>query len=596
MANISEIKNVHDGAEVTNWISQINAGNTVYDIATHHGITFKDGSKGESVIWNGLTDIEVIIPSIADIVQSPIVFAGTVNKDGVDWNDTHKDGPKEGYLVFVIEDCTFNEFACEAGDMAIYDGSKWNIVSGENQVKITGTTNADIKDENRTVVAVGAAKDVLEVEGKALSLELDYADIAAHFKTTGGAVTDANLDNVTVKSKSIKLEQGNSSEVTLSTDVKFDNATALADGTVTFTGVSGLVSDVTFGKFEAGLFPGLTLNAESKTFEVTGGSLTTVDGEDFVKSIRLAGSEDGANDAFSMITGISRADGTEFLKGIHITGADETSDLSIEGILSTETSNVKFVEGLKEGAPVTSINGGSFELTENGSDIVTGLVDTTEGAAGDVISSVSVVANNDTSVLASATVSDHVLSFTPANVTSGVTVTTSSKSLVKKDVNFTPASVATYGEFKTSGFTTNTIGLTFSKGAESTYTATSAWYKLEATKGGYSIDNTGMIATVPAKTFGVSMTEGTLPSLGESSVVRQGSLTGSVATALSVNPIEFKALTVDKIDLPGAYSLAVGDGDGSITVGAEGKLEGVGSVDLTGYLTGAEIVTTLASN
>ena len=64
MANISNNVNVHDGAAVGNWISQIHAGNATYDIATHHKITFKDGSTDtKGVTWNGLTDLEVIIPS-----------------------------------------------------------------------------------------------------------------------------------------------------------------------------------------------------------------------------------------------------------------------------------------------------------------------------------------------------------------------------------------------------------------------------------------------------------------------------------------------------------------------------------------------------
>ena len=73
--------NVSDHVSKTseNWISQINAGNVTYDIATHHSITFKDG-KGDTtgVEWNGLSDLEIVIPSITDIVQSPIEFAGTV--------------------------------------------------------------------------------------------------------------------------------------------------------------------------------------------------------------------------------------------------------------------------------------------------------------------------------------------------------------------------------------------------------------------------------------------------------------------------------------------------------------------------------------
>jgi hypothetical protein len=83
---ISENKNVHGEGEVksavTNWISQINAGGEVYDIATHHGITFKDGNGDTTgVTWNGLTDVEIVIPTIQDLIQDPIKFVGTVDED-----------------------------------------------------------------------------------------------------------------------------------------------------------------------------------------------------------------------------------------------------------------------------------------------------------------------------------------------------------------------------------------------------------------------------------------------------------------------------------------------------------------------------------
>lgn len=202
MAKFENNANVHDGAAVTNWISQINAGGTTYDIATHHSIKFVEG--GEETTWNGLTDLTVVIPTIQDIVQTPIEFAGTVGADGVvAWNATHTDGPKTGYLVFVTADCTFGDLACEAGDMAIYDGAKWNIVSGENQVKIVAGTAEGVTENNRTTIAVGAAKDVLVVEGKALALTLDYADINAHLTT--GDVEDVKFTNATVGDAYVKL-------------------------------------------------------------------------------------------------------------------------------------------------------------------------------------------------------------------------------------------------------------------------------------------------------------------------------------------------------------------------------------------------------
>ena len=157
MANITDKTNLNGHVDITdgkqNWISQINAGGTVYDIATHHSVTFVEGNNGAKTVWNGLTDLEVVIPSITDIVQTPIEFAGTVDANGdITWVNGHSK-EEVGSLVFVTDDCTFAGKACEAGDMAIYDGTKWNIVSGENQVEIVGGTS-DVNDDNRTTVAV----------------------------------------------------------------------------------------------------------------------------------------------------------------------------------------------------------------------------------------------------------------------------------------------------------------------------------------------------------------------------------------------------------------------------------------------------------
>jgi hypothetical protein len=104
--NINNTVSEHVSKTSENWISQINAGGKVYDIATHHSITFKDGKNDQTGIeWNGLSDLEIIIPSITDIVQTPIEFAGTVGENGaITWNDAHKDGPQTGYLVFFTAD------------------------------------------------------------------------------------------------------------------------------------------------------------------------------------------------------------------------------------------------------------------------------------------------------------------------------------------------------------------------------------------------------------------------------------------------------------------------------------------------------------
>ena len=350
MANIKPNENaadLHNGAGVTNWISQINAGGTVYDIATHHGITFRDGNGGTTTTWNGLSDIEVIIPTIADIVQSPIEFAGTVGADGaVVWNATHTDGPKTGYLVFVTADCTFNDIACEAGDMAIYDGAKWNIVSGENQVQLVGNV-----ENNKVTVAVGAAVDVLTVEGKTLTLAVDMNYILGQLDLKKGKITSVEFENATVDNAYVKLTQESDSTVTIGTDINIQKATNLKDGTVTFKNATGIVKDVNFGTFTPGELPSFTKNSQ-KELSIAGGALTKGIGTDFVDEVtfgKVKFEDADANDEnkIVMLTGIIAGEGKEFFKGIDVTKEGETADFTIAGYIAPEDGvSAKYVKGL----------------------------------------------------------------------------------------------------------------------------------------------------------------------------------------------------------------------------------------------------------
>ncbi len=607
MANISDKTNLTEhtgvvnetGVAGANWISQINAGGTVYDIATHHGITFREGNGGATTTWNGLSDIEVIIPSITDIVQSPIEFAGTVAGGKIEWNATHGDEPKTGYLVFVTEDCEFEGHAVEAGDMAIYDGTKWNIVSGENQVKIVGETDSTIADGNRTVVKVGAAKDVLVVEGKALSLTLDYTDLDKHVSLSKGKETEVVLDKLTVGSVGINLNKGVDIPTTIGSEKSFLKATELEDGTVNFTNATGLVTGITWGAFNAGTATTSEKNSE-QTLEVTGGNLNLSSKQQsgaFVDSVSInpvafKTANTGEAGSISMVTGITKKDGQEFLKGVHVTGEGETADLTFDGYMTTTKDNVKFVEGLAGNLnPVTSITAGDFKLTA-GSSLATGFGN--ESTSGEVISSVTVTANNDTSVLNTAKVENHVLSFSSTNVTSGVSTSCSYKSLTKTGFEYT-APAATTTSFVTSGFTKGSgVNYTFDKANETTYETTSAHWKLDTpaldvTYGSYSFTASGMKANVPEGTFVTSVTPGTLPSLAESTVTKTN-ITGSVNTALKTEEFKFNALNANSINMPGAYSLETVDEGGQITVGKNGDIAANNAtIDLSDYITGVTI-------
>lgn len=612
---MAEIKNnVVDNTDLTNhqgdyagtnseyWISQINAGGKVYDIATHHNITFRDGNGGTTTVWNGLTDIEVVIPTIKDIVQSPIEFAGTVNKDGnISWNTGFGTTPKQGNLVFIIEDCTFNTIACEAGDMAIYDGTKWNVVSGENQVEIvttSGTTSG-----NKTTITLGAAKDVLTIEGKTLSLALDYKDLNDnHLNVEKGEVIDVDFVEATVGSTYIKLEQETGTNITIANDTIIKEATELKDGTVTFNETS-LVNKVELPTLNAGKFPVYSKNSE-KSLSVSGGSLTANNtGTDFVTNVTFGDvtfdtADSGDTNKITAVTSITNSEGGEFLNGIHITGEDETADLTITGkITPTNGMSTVFVEGLKDNSTsvVTSLTEGSFKLIE-GSDIATGFGAESE-SSGDVISSITVTTNN-ASVLNEAKVENHVLSFGTTNVANGVNVEKKYKTLQKTGFEYKSATANT-SEFVTSGFeSTDDVKLTFGKAKETTYSfETTSWKlvtpELEINKGSYTINNTNMKATLPGSLFYSDISDaGTLPSFSNAGSVEKCTLTGIVDTELTITNKTIAEVKEENrsITIPGAYSLVDGSQGDGVEVGKAGSLDNIeATVDLQSYVTNVTI-------
>ena len=604
MANISDKTNLTGHVDLTdgkqNWISQINAGGTTYDIATHHSVTFVEGNNGAKTVWNGLTDLEVIIPSITDIVQTPIEFAGTVGANGeITWVNGHSKA-EAGSLVFITENCTFDEKPCEKGDMAIYDGTKWYTVSGEHQIDIVGTADSN----NKVTVAVGSAKNVLTVEGKTLTLTLDYAGLDKHVSLSKGKVTDVVFDTMTVDSVGIKLNKADDVVNTIGEEKSFAKATALKDGKVTLTGATGLVNKIEWGTFDAGTATTSQGNSE-QNLTVTGGNLDLTSKQttgDFVDSVKIsdvtfADATLGEAGSIHMVTNIVAGKGQSFFNGIKETVEGETADLTIKGFVKPTKANVQFVEGLEGNlTPVTSITTGGIALAE-GTDFATGFG--TEGTTGDVVSSVNVTANNNTSVLDSAKVENHVLSFGSVNVTSGVTTTCSYKSLTKGKYAYT-APVATNTSFVTSGFeTVADTKYTFGKAQETTYTTTTDDWKLNTpeltvTYGGYGFNDDGMKANVPTNTFIASVTPGSLPSwTGYDHTTTD--VTGTVSTELATEEFKFNALKANTLNTPGAYTLETVAADaGDIVVGKEGALAAnTATVDLSTYLTGVAISETV---
>lgn len=602
MANITDKTNLSQHGDIlptANWISQINAGGQTYDIATHHNIIFKDGSgDATGVKWNGLTDLEIVIPSITDIVQTPIEFVGTVKDGNIEWKNGHSAPAGAGNLVFITNDCTFEGIACEAGDMAIFDGEKWNIVTGENQVELVGTTD----ENNRLTIAVGSVKDVLTVEGKTLALTLDYKEITKHIVSTPGGVVNVDFTKVAVDNDYIKLVKAADQTLSVGVDTTFDLPTELASDVVTLKNATGLVNSITWGTFTQGTQTDSSKNSEKK-LDISGGSLTLSSGQaegHFVDGVSMGDVTFVDADAtdtnkIHVLTGITAGVGAEFLNGIHITGEDETADFTIAGFVKPTKDNVTFVEGLVGNlTPVTSITAGDVKLADGTNLVATGFGAESE-TVGDVLSSVTVTANNDATVLNRAYVENNVLMFGTANVTNGVTVGSKYKSLTKQAIDYT-APEATNTNFVTSGFEkVANVDYTFDRGNETTYTPTDAMWKLNTpdivlTKGTYTLNQTNMKATVPAQSFVTTVTPGELPTWTGYDFDTTD-ITGTVDTTLTTTPKTLHVVDDDitTVTLPGAYTLEKGAAeDGvSLTVGKAGDVKtSVATVDLSGYITG----------
>lgn len=227
-------------ASSENWIKQIATGDVTYDIAVAHGLTFKTGTKTQS--WDGVSDVEVVIPTLSDLVSSPIVFAGTVNKDGnIAWANGYSSAQK-GYLVYIQENCTFAGEVCEAGDMAVYDDTAWRVISGENQVSIKAGTPPV---EGATAVELSAtSKSVLYVEGKELALKLPEAllkgvDVT---KNTDSKISFDEGAFAAVDGKWITLTHTPAAEATaIGSNKTIALPSALESGVVAFSGDTSLV-------------------------------------------------------------------------------------------------------------------------------------------------------------------------------------------------------------------------------------------------------------------------------------------------------------------------------------------------------------------
>ncbi len=593
-----------------NWIKQIAAGGQTYDIAVARGLTFTTGGSTQS--WDGTSAVEVKIPTLSDLVSNPIVFAGTVDKDGnIAWVSPYNKAEK-GYLVYIQENCTFGGQICEAGDMAVYDGTAWRVISGENQVSIkAGSAPA----EGATAVELSVtAKSVLYVEGKELALKLPA-------ELLKGVDVTKNVDKVisfnegaiaSVDGKWITLTHTPAAEATaIGSNKTIALPSVLANGEVNFTGDTKLVqpTDITKvwtagtdGKHQSAevavtVSGDVTLTAGTGDDFVTGWTSTT---DSFVKTavksatFKVVTSGDKADNESIAINPFVASNPTFLndatLFGTKIVTATAGADFIIPGAVSVSGESSK-----------PSSNGIVVDVTlpTLGDDISftdTNYVDA--DAATGVIASIAnpTVTVNNGNVVASATVSEHVLTFTTATVTATATQGTATykKAQYKKTVvNNTPG--ISYGSIQTAtgqGYKLEkqAVNATFTPGAinymglqttdVSAADKGSAYTGLTASKGAYTaaLSAAGTIASGAVIT---SVTDAKVPVLG--TVTATGSISGSVATALTTSNVKVGEFANDSASINiGTWALGESETsvDGGIAVGKAGNAKVTGAITI----------------
>lgn len=602
------------GTKSDKFIQQINAGGAIYDIAVQKGITFYNGNGGSATSWDGTQALEVVIPTISDLVQDPIRFAGTVGSDGIAKKDNVAITPAKGDLVFITANCTFNKVACEAGDMAVYDGSAWSVVSGENQVTIknaTPTTTA----ANKTEVELSlTAKTVLDVEGKELVLKLPA-------KLLEGITVTKNTDKTIsfnegaiagVDAKYITLTHTPATQATsIGSNKSIALPSKLANGQVTFTGDTALVKPSDIANAWT---PGTNGSHSSAEVAVTvsgGVKLTKGAGEDFVTgwtpstdsfvksalksaSLKVATTKPASDETIAVNPVLTtnptfKNDATEFATGITTTttGADFTipGAVSVSGESSKPSSNGVVVDvTLPTLGDASSFTNANYAAADASTGVIASIADPT-------------VTIHNGSVISSVSVSGHVLSFGTATVTATAKQgdATYKKAQYKKTVvNNSPG--ISYGSIQTAagtGYKLNkkvvnaslTPGTINYIGVETTGVSSSdkasAYTGLTPTKGAYTAALSNVAGTIASGKVITSVTEAVLPTLG--TVSATGSITGSVATALSTSNVTVGTFVSDSVSINiGTWALEESNTtvSGGIAVGKPGNAEVTGAITI----------------
>lgn len=609
-----------DGTATTNYIKQISDGTTAHDLALTKGITFFNGDA--EVSWDGTQELEVVIPTLGDIVANPVTLKGVVNQAS-----DIPSNPSNGDLLYIG---TSGEYftpavACESGDMAVYYNNAWHVISGENQVSLAGSNIALTK----------ASQNVITVEGQTLALAIDYDDVRSNTKVTTNASNTISVKNgtVAVAGKNIALSQASGSTVDITTTVSIDLPTALSNGDVT---INENVLEASNFVFTSGAYPTITKNSASISINATQNATIAASGTgDFVTgvtAIKGVTFETGtsASHQLAYLTGISASAGASFVNGVHVKASDEeaSANFTVWGEATVATST--FVSGLsaegESGDLVSSITVGTVTIGE-GNSVLTGLssgdsvltavdfgtigVDTDKnwfvsglGEGSDVVTNVSVGAvsivadANSTfanSAVTAASVINHVLTFSTGSFMTPVALSKASDTITKG--GFTKSGVQLSGTGSTSttftkgginqaattvsfkSILTDNVTLSqsstdyvFDKATGSVYSPIMSYVNLsvtdaDITKSGAVLENKDITAYIPAQAVAVDVTAGTTPTFTVNAAT--GTLTGSVDTTLAKSNVSWLGVDASKKDIAvaGAYSL-VEVSEGGVEVAA----------------------------
>ena len=602
-------------AQSTNFIKQVNVGGSLYDIAPYRKITFTETGKSD-VVYDGVSDITVAIPTVSDLLQNPLQFIGTIASNGtltfVSGTDTNY---KPGYLAYFTEDCPKfvtniageSAQACEAGDMAICVGvsagtPQWKVVTGENQVKVA--------NPDKTVNLTTTGKNVLDVEGKNLNLGINPAKSKVQSNGT-----------VTVPTKTIYLKKGSKSNAATTTNVSQATSVENSGVTISSANLKNALANTSVFSFNAGALPTLSKVATPTSLTITStsaaGYVSQIGSSTLVSGVTLT-SENTAG--ISVLTGITTKAGIDFVTGIKNVSSEAGAKFTIE-TSPTLSANVATSWGTESGTKgegvVSSVAFASTSnpitgLSTDGTDVVTGVttgsgsfvtgLNTDLSTSYDVATSVVYTSGklNKTSK-ALASVTDNVLVIDPSNFLTDSTTYTSG-SIKVQGKKFTTGNAITSVtptkkgfvrtglsiSYKSLNFTNPTINTTktyygVDVAHDTIYdTATSTSLSLNVKTAGVTNGTTkfltGVSVVIPANTI-VSTTfasDGKLPTftINSSSIT---DLAGNLdSTALSFGAQKtiygFGSATYNTDTYELTTTVAAGDSKSSVTVGSEGTL------------------------